>query len=1757
MPASKSGAAVKGPVLTPFAQMVFENTNTPHARIQKPKTPVSRGQSNGTPRQSVSAAPSRAPSESQQPPKPRALQPIVQVKQMSPEERNAYQRYEEPKTEFKVEPKLESQVAPMNVPEVAPKAESSITPRMPQMAYVVPKALSPAQRKEYEFIPASSTPITTVDGSQNRTSSPIKEKVQRLSADQQRQANAAVENLQNQLQAIFEAEDYMQPDTSGEVSRSTNVIFRTCEVQGSTVPMMHSQVQDSLDAAFAKVVTLGRLGDIEVESLVRIQRLCETSVSAITSTSLRISDDWTEQDISEWLDRITLVKSGLVAARTMMRIMTGGSSSAHHKELQSEDNVKSILYSLRWVIDGCIIPVVGERSVVGERIKGDRDAPSNQIFVIAAEHRPQLQSLIKAVQKCLRLLGDLFTKTNIDETSISSAEMMCRTLIFGDNAPSEKEAALGIAVFETLRRASMDLIAKVFTKYDGQRQYIIDQILQSLEKLPATKQSARQFTLIDAKPIQLVSALLMRLVQTSATAGNEVRRRGSAGASEDEDADGSDASADPSEDDSEDEIAAAVRKRGRPPKIKPAIEPAVANANGTPKPRDPLSLIARPLYEAAQIIASQIVQALLQRALSTSKSSDEPFRKLLDIFTEDFLNVLGSSDWPSAEMLLRKLVGRLFGIAENAKAPAPSRSLALELLGTIGSSILDVRTSVQDYAKSLDASADSVSRMLSEFARVVASGGLNLEALVRFGGPYRVIIEYLHARGCDTDAQLQTARGYHLVQWAEHLNSKELLDSSVMESSNGSTNTLRSRILSMIKDPRWLEEDSEFANISTVQGKLAARLATSHLMLCRAFPRILGVLLKSFMSEQSTVRSRSIKSITFLLEKSSALLESEPHILDSILRASRDKSSLVRDSAIILMEKCLSLQPCLVPRVSPRIIERTTDASPNIRKRAIKFLKQLYLMIKENESRAMIANAVIVRVADSDETVAEAALTTIKEIWFSGFTGNGKSGVDTSLQLRAQVSLIIQTVEPSDAVASVLESMVKKIAARPDTEAGNLQACKAFMAVLFDGVIDSSEIPGEPPQWAILRTLTVFAKAAPRLFTASQLERLEPYAKNLQSQDDLRIFQQVITIFRYTFPHVSTISQMVLTNLQASLLKAVSRIPSSELAAVAPCLAAISSVLGSSDRLIVLIRSVLKNIYNERNVDLQADAAAARRVERLLAITGHFGNAYDFDPHLSAFQNATHCPGFKGDSVSAYMVTLCCRFTSPRCPLPIRAAAIEAVCSLCRRHPHHFLREDVTTAFKLVFADHLPDLEHVLLTSIAEFFTAQETPEEDTTAPQLGSGIESGTERLGNTYQATGLDSAFGVLAQTFLEDFLRIALAAQDEVAMAAARIVVSINRQGRATPRQSGYCLVALETCPNVAIAKMAFLEHKSQYSKHEGTFESDLPRSLEKTFKYQMNISETKTVTGTAGSPPVSKLHFLWEVLKTGKAKVRTKMFTSMCAKIGFDPNTFVPKEPQPERLLSARFSVEAMAFLEFERAEELTHLISCLEKTFSTTGTPVAQAIESEVQQLNVPTGPNQPVADDATVNMANSETKADEKSDVIAPKRLLQLAVFAQILLLLFETHAFLRRAWNMQKHATVGRPKKVTAKEASTKPNRSANYATLSDAYLNRIQEIMNTPADEAAQRAICNTFAETFKRDDEVKVGSDEDADGELDADGDFDARSDGGSSTKSGSVPLGTPRKRKRGSVSTPSGGPSKRPKARTESFADEDDDPDGDWD
>jgi cohesin loading factor subunit SCC2 len=1586
-------------------------------------------------------------------------------------------------------------------------------------AVVVEDNITPAQRAQYKYVPE----FDQSSGGQNMSTS------RGVSITQQQKGNQAVQALQNLLLEIFQAQDQLEPDTSGAVSLYATNYFDLSETDDSNSKLL-LPIQSKLDSSIHKAAVHGRLGDMQVGDLSRVQHLCEHPVVALSSLSLLIGDDWTEDDITEWLVQLRTGEAGLTAARTLLHIMT---SLTHTKELQSEDIVRNILDGLRAVVEGFLIPIVQEPAFTRERVRGEKgEPPKNPRFVIASDHRREIVALLNAATKTLRLLGDLLVKTVMDDTDLSTVQYLCKMLIFAENATIERESAIGIQNFESLRRCAMDVLAKMFTKYPDLRQDIFNEILISLEKLPATKQNARQYRLPGSKPIQLVSALLMRLVQTSATRSSEaLRLRTKVQSEEDADEDGA-SSTEESQYDDDDEIKVAPNKK-------------TANSN------DLLS-ITKPLHDAAFSNARYIVQVLISRALSISKSSDEPYRKLLDIFVEDFVSCLGSPDWPAAELLLRALLLQMIAIVEKESSAGASRTLALEFLGTMGSGILELQINARSAAEAVDPN-DTLAGPLREMVKQLERNSLDIRDVLAFDGPYRKVIEYVNARNTNDDAQLTTARGFYLTQWAvATFNRREGSTESDTSDTPRTPKDLQAKLKQMLTDPHWFDEQGGLDNLTTAVGNLAAMVITLNSTFCRASTTIFRILfgVMNSTTATSTVKSRSMKSIVTLLEKDKTLLDRNSYILSQILRCAGDASPLVRNEALNLIDKCISLQPSLSAKLSKTIILRTQDGSNAVRKHALKMLKDVYLRNDSIAIRSAIANAIIARIQDTEESVIELARTTMEEIWFQPLYPvkiDGDKAVQGRLAYATHAALLIETTERSDDMHTILQALLKRMLSKSKASGLNTNVCQTLITILFDGVVNSHDIPGTPPRAAILRTLTIFAIACPNLFTASQLQRLDPYIQIPKTIEELDDFKPSVIILRHALPHLPIINKSFLEKIGITILQGTTKLEQSDMNEAVPCLWTISCILDDKSRIANFVISVLRNLTAKQD---------EKRLIRFMTMAGEYGNACDLEAFLPRFKEEKALQSCTANSVADLIVELTCPYTQSHYSPRIRQQALDSVCSICQAWPKAFTRTDVEQLFTNVFESRTPELEEVLVNRLQAFFVSIGVSDPDDEGTKT-SEPTTGSERFVGTYQPTYRDTASLAIAQRFVTEFLRIAISSNNEAAFTAARLVISINKQGLVNPQTSAPVLVALETCEDKAVAAAAFQEHKDQHAKHESIYDQAYMRAVEQTFQYQARVIGKPS--GIEGNPPTAKMHPTWDVLKVAKVAVRKKFLANIASKMDFDFAS-ANVNGQQTHLAFVRFCVENLALFEYDKVDDVLHLLEKMEKVFHATGSNVAQAIESDVLKLQVGDF-------DGTGSVPNGDPDAIQLGAApgidIEPARLQQLAVAAQILMLMWETRSTLIRVWNMQRHMAKANKKQGKDKDQQKAPNRSTNAGTYIETYLKRVADICAPLSSEEACKATCSTFAEIISVDNEVKIASDEDADDTELLNG-YDTPSEGGSKKSPSLPPSGGPRGKKRklsmsaGATPKKRGRPpgSGRRRSGSIKYADQDDE-DGGWD
>ncbi|KAL9622106.1 MAG: hypothetical protein Q9160_003449 [Pyrenula sp. 1 TL-2023] len=1583
----------------------------------------------------------------------------------------------------------------------------NVTPQSNKKPKVLIPSLPASSQQDYVTVPASPR--------EDKPRMPLADGDTALKIQAQKdEADAVLLRFQDFLHEIFEAEDNLEPDTSMTAQPAKNDLFAPMGYGSehySLTTRTHSVIQKSLK----KLVEFSRLHDIPDDYLQRLQRICERTIFTTKDLDMRNDDLLHGNENASWEAKLRVAENGVASSCTFVWTVLGSISK---KELCPEDVVQCLPSILESTIEDCLIPIVEARP-------NGRDA---ELFHGALAAKPLLTRLASQCRRFLDLLVRICLQMDGLTGVVAKLEFLAAKLIFVENAHAEKDSALGFQVYEAIRRSAMDGLARLFSRYEADREDILFQISQNLEKLPTTKQSARQFKLPDGQNIQLLSALLMLLVQTTSLEmpqrlSKSRSKRGPTRLEADElDSENEESTYQGDGDDDSDDEDHTLSKISLVT-LRSRINAMNSNA----------------MHSAQFIVNFFLEKATMPKA---TKTGEEPYRNLLDLFVQDLVSVLPSTDWPAAELLLRILTAHMVKFSGDNKASASVKNMALELLSWFGAAISKLRITLQQALSQKEENADDCGRYLLGLADDHLMGALQVEDIVTENGPFRIAVEYLQDRDVD-NFQIRSAKTYFLVQWGytfiKYIPEEEDADL------DAETSQLASFINNAITEPRWLESNSDFESVATSQGRLAYLITVLNSDFGKTLDRIMRILLHSISSDQAKTRSRSLKSVVTMLETDPKLLDRDPMIMRVIFRCASDSSPMVRDSALSLIGKCMALKPALEEEGSNVILKCLTDSAPGVRKRCMGILKEIYSRGSKRPLRITIIESFLLRVKDQEESVSSLARQMIEELLFSPLVATlhltGDSA-QSKVAITEQTNLLIENFQQNEEVFPFFETFLRHFLSDSSKQAAsNFHVCKALVTEIFYRIANSSGHNSDSSQVALLKSLTAFAKVKSHLIVPDQLQTLQPYISNLATGEDLFLFRSVVVIYRCTLPHLSGAQKPMLVDIQNDLFRSISRLARAELNEVMACLWTIDGVLKNTERLIKLTVSALRGIRSLKGSTFSENAASteASRIKAYIRIVGCVGNNCDFESHSAHFKQAFS--SWQVVSVAGLLADSICPFALRDQPLWLRTIAMESLGSICQSWPAQFNKEHIRSTLSDVFQYSEAELQNIVLKTFAEFFGIREDSTETFPTKSEASQGE-GLGRLGGSLQASEHDSAASLIAQHFLKAVLEIAISRLDSYGLIATQVIASINRQGLVHPKECAAALVALETAPVPQIAKIAYETHSLLHHQHESMFEREYMRAIHGAFLYQKTL--IKDPMGATTRPFAAKLGSLYELVKTSNAKYVRKFLSNLVSRVNFELSSLDISADTPEHVLFTRFTAQNVAFFEYGKIDELLSAISCIEAVVGKTGADIAQAIETQI--LGVTFAHTEL---DGQTQAQNGET--EQRNETKPPIDLLtlrRLTAAAMALSILWEVRVHLKRQYSpCLDLRRDGKGK--DSKELAKGPTKA--HGINGDRFWENVSMIMASLESNEKMLARCQEFATLMNIDDEVRVAAEndelrEDYSVSVDPEDDVPRTSDGrpGMKRKMSASIGGTPKKKR--------GRPSLKDRRKSETG-----DSDGEWD
>ncbi|CDW55629.1 nipped B protein [Trichuris trichiura] len=488
---------------------------------------------------------------------------------------------------------------------------------------------------------------------------------------------------------------------------------------------------------------------------------------------------------------------------------------------------------------------------------------------------------------------------------------------------------------------------------------------------------------------------------------------------------------------------------------------------------------------------SRIFDGLLEKVtifLCTTKS-DEDYRPLFEDFIKDLLEALNRPEWPSAELLLKLLATVLVKHFANKQNEITMRVASLDYLGMIAASIrrdigeMVARLTVDDLSSK---AVDDHKKFQQAFQKASAAK------------------EYLYSLvNIDEDV-------FAYVRLRYDFSRQTVLQGAA----------LFFNVIFFRREDFLLTEQ---------QAYIVVRYLALRRPLMQSFDYYLGQVHSVTLGDTAVaIRTKGMKCLSSSVEASC-----------------NQQSSNVREAAVELIGKLLSVRPESVELFYQVLTDRLLDTGISVRKRTIRILKEVCERRPDFEKISEIYSRILRRASD-EESIVKLVADTFHALWFSPSRDrNCDSLMSKVISIIDVVAILCKEGFAFDAMEMIFRTILKK-----DADGSALQAAKQIVSCLVENVlvieerlVDSSNSKSYQRLLFCLSTIYVFSKVEPRLMVP-YIETMQPYlsmhctnvGENSVLNQVMKIVEMVVPLIEH--PNIAFLKQIEVYSIRSLLTTA-------------------------------------------------------------------------------------------------------------------------------------------------------------------------------------------------------------------------------------------------------------------------------------------------------------------------------------------------------------------------------------------------------------------------------------------------------------------------------------------------------------------------------------------------------------------------------------------------------------------------------------------
>eukprot|EP00090_Calanus_glacialis_P019633 TRINITY_DN3012_c0_g1_i1.p1 TRINITY_DN3012_c0_g1~~TRINITY_DN3012_c0_g1_i1.p1 ORF type:complete len:2150 (+),score=766.00 TRINITY_DN3012_c0_g1_i1:196-6645(+) len=1307
----------------------------------------------------------------------------------------------------------------------------------------------------------------------------------------------------------------------------------------------------------AKLKSLSAMEQIPVDRLVKLLSILSWNIKDGSSVVPIANGD--EEDDEQDDDKLFLelaaerVNRAADCAICAMNIMT---SHNMNKRVYVDDVIDRIAQFIRYQLQKTIYPsfdpVYKELSKNKDAYIGSMKKKRNYAPTVRDK---KIIHLYNRCHEIVSLMGELVHIQLLTDTTVLHLSTMGVAPFFVENIPE-------------LQLSALKMVTGVFAKYDKHRKLVLDDILASIARLPQTKRSLRTYRLNKSENIQMLTALVLQLIQC---------------------------------------VIALPDKMGRPKEDPKKKKDEEANVE---EEIDDEPIIDRDVhvnnkYESAMATAVQFLTVFLKKC--GSKSEDIDYRPLFENFLQDLLTTVNTPEWPAAELLLSLLGKLLVSKFANKGTELSLRISSLDYLGVVAARLR--KDAVQSKLKMdmIDTIIDTVKEAESENGDIIEDPKFSKldpeEQRTRF--LQRVLLDFLTVSGGEDDPSTLSSRHFYISQWYRDSNAEikrqKGLDKPRKKEKQEKRKSRRGKADSESEseddeeeevdpktDPKMAEvfkltearkdylvskicpfgpeKNARAGSVVSHIDSTSATLIVKYLSSKRPFFNSFDIYLKQILSvltETSVqVRSKALKCMALVVQEDPSVL-SRDDMQRGVNYSFLDSATMVREAAVDLVGKFILHKEELIDKYFDMLLLRILDTGVSVRKRVIKILKEICLEFPDYPRIPEICVKMIRRIND-EEGIRNLVMEVFKNMWFVPLTERRRSEKEQHLLITKAQNITDVVVACKDTGLEWFEQLLQTLF-KPKEDKDDatkvikeppkvlVLACQQIVDCLMESVLKSEEQniatlqmeAGDKPVGqshrivACLTTTFLFAKSRPQLLV-NHVQTLQPYLNvKCQTQGDYQIISNVARTLELTVPLIEHPSEIFLSQLEEASVKLILL---HDKTVVSACLSCLGSVVNNVTKNYTLIRDCFKKYFGHLNSFKKvhekdpADPRLAKATpffRRSLFTVGLLLRHFDFT------QEDLYTGLEWGSETKMAVFEAIYYFMDHESP-DIQNATLQALGSICIRHYDLMMDDRLKQRYISILTSHQHATHHKIqvLNNIETYLS-----EEEFRMMQLDKQWKTYADKEDLKEMGDVTSGMASTVIQVFLNSVLDSFVHHSVQVRHAALKVIQLILAQGLVHPVQIVPYLICMSTDMEQRVSHTADKELQDIEKKYPGFIHMKLMKGIRLSFQLQEVLQKAgggplRGFRTKEGELPTALNGFLYSCLRSTKSQRRAILMNLLKQ---FD-------DTARTSLTMMLYLADNLAYIPYTVVDEPLFLIHHIDIMVSVIGSNVLQSIKESLQ-----------------------------------------------------------------------------------------------------------------------------------------------------------------------------------------------------------------